>query len=106
MRDCIPPIRQAIATYRPWLSNAEERYLDNIRATVVLTVERKITWAERLRRVQAALVPRHSDFDSLKSILAKNRPDLLGPAVLAPAGSPPFWSTGQNHCDEVLAENR
>jgi hypothetical protein len=49
------------------------------------------------------LVPRHSDFDSLKSILAKNRPDLLGPAVPAPAGSPPFWSTGQNQEQDVAA---
>ena len=65
MRDCIPPIRQAIASYRPWLSNAEERYLDNIRATVVLTVERKITWAERLRRVQAALAENRQEVASI-----------------------------------------
>jgi hypothetical protein len=63
--ECVPPLRQAVATYQPLLYDASERYLDKIRATVVLTVERKLTWAERLRRNQAALAENRQENASI-----------------------------------------
>jgi hypothetical protein len=48
------------------------------------------------------LVPRHSDFDSLKSTPGKNRTNALEPTKRASAVSVPFCSTSQNHCAEVL----
>jgi hypothetical protein len=60
--------------------------------------------AEASRHIRrGVLVPLHSDFDSLKSILAKNRTDPLGHEVRASAASALFCSTGHNHCAEVLA---
>jgi len=63
--DCVTPYRDAIARYRPWLVNPNAEYLDSVRATVVLTVERKITWAERLRRNQAAAATLRQEIASI-----------------------------------------
>ncbi len=48
------------------------------------------------------LVPLHSDFDSLKSILAKIRTSPSGYVPRPLADLFRLRSTGQNHCAEVL----
>jgi hypothetical protein len=51
---------------------------------------------------QGSLVPLHSDFDSVKLILAKIR---ISPSESAPWAFEVSFRvrpTGQNHCDEVL----
>jgi hypothetical protein len=66
LQQCIPPVRQAIATYRPWLVNSYDVLVDSIRGVTVLTVERKITWAERLRRNQAAFAANRQEVAAIR----------------------------------------
>jgi AcrR family transcriptional regulator len=96
--DAIDYLRAAIPEYiRFGFENPDEYRL----AFLLRDARRKASQLpEEKRRI--GLVPLHSDFDSLKSILAKIR---ISPVESEPRGfahSAPFCSTGQNHCAEVL----